>query len=227
MTRFARVIDMERCMGCRACIAACHTENHLTPGSPWITAIEYERGRYPNARTVFATVGCMHCEDPPCQVACDGVGAHAISRNDYGVVIIDYDRCIGCRYCAAACPYGAPQYNHEVASLFPEGGADTPHTLQERHPTHRKRAGVVEKCTQCWHKLEPAIEAGRADLIGKEPRYTPSCDAVCPVGARIFGDLDDPESAVSRHVARKNATQIKKAYGTRPLVHYVLEGGDF
>jgi Fe-S-cluster-containing dehydrogenase component len=216
-------------MGCRACLAACYTENYLTPGSPWITALQYERGQYPNPSIVFATVSCMHCEEPPCKVVCDDVGAEAITRNEYGVVLVDYEKCIGCGYCVAACPYGAPQYNREVASLFPgaQSGPDEPGTMEGRHPTHRKRAGVVEKCTQCWHKLEPAIKAGRPDLIGTEPRHTPSCDAVCPVGARIFGDIDDPNSPVSRHIAKKNATQLKKAYGTQPLVHYVLEGGEF
>ena len=89
MTKLARVIDMERCMGCRACIAACITENHYTPGSRWNEMVEHEVGEYPNMRTVFATMGCMHCEDAPCQKVCDSIGVHAITRNELGVVLID------------------------------------------------------------------------------------------------------------------------------------------
>lgn len=229
MTKLARVIDMERCMGCRACIAACHVENHLTPGSPWNVMIEHEVGRYPYARTVFTTMNCMHCEDPSCKHACDAIGVHAITKNELGVVLVDYDKCIGCRYCAAVCPYGVPQYTESLSELYPGEGKTPYEALPDstRHPTHRKRANVVEKCTFCWHKLEKAVAAGRESEIGRHPDYTPSCDLVCPVQARVFGDLDDPESPVSEYIGKKKATQLKKEYGTRPQVYYVLEGGDY
>ncbi|GMQ87395.1 MAG: 4Fe-4S dicluster domain-containing protein [Gammaproteobacteria bacterium] len=231
MTKFVRVIDMERCMGCRACIAACHVENHFTPGAPWNVMLEYEVGHYPHTRAVFATMNCMHCENPPCKTVCDSIGIHAISKNAFGVVLIDYEKCIGCKYCAAVCPYGVPQYNTALGDLYP-GQADTHTPYQaipyaDRHPTHRKKSKTVEKCTFCWHKLEPAVAAGKTGRIGKDPECTPSCDLVCPVNARLFGDLDDPESNVSRYIGRKKATQLKKEYGTRPQVYYVLEGGDY
>jgi Fe-S-cluster-containing dehydrogenase component len=85
----------------------------------------------------------------------------------------------------------------------------------------------VEKCTSCWHKLEPAVKEGKTDLIGKDPRYTPSCDLACPVNARLFGDLDDAQSVVSKYIGEKKAAQLKKEYGTRPQVYYVLQGGDY
>lgn len=229
MTKLVRVIDMERCMGCRACIAACITENFYTPGSRWNEMVEHEVGEYPYTRTVFATMGCMHCEDAPCQRVCDSIGVKAITKNEMGVVLIDYDKCIGCKYCAAVCPYGVPQYNDTVNSLYPEG-EPTPYEsvpAQDRHPTHRKKAKVVEKCTSCWHKLEPAVKEGKTDLIGKDPRYTPSCDLACPVSARLFGDLDDAQSVVSKYIGEKKAAQLKKEYGTRPQVYYVLQGGDY
>lgn len=228
MTKLVRVIDMERCMGCRACVAACHVENYLTPGSPWNVMVEYEVGQYPYGRTVFATMNCMHCEDPPCQRVCDAIGVHAITKNELGVVLVDYDKCIGCKYCAAVCPYGVPQYNDEVKTLYPDGQRTPYENMpeQDRHPTHRKRANVVEKCTFCWHKLEQAVADGKTDDIGKDPVYTPSCDLVCPVNARLFGDLDDANSEVSKYIGEKQAAQLKKEYGARPQVYYVLKGGD-
>ena len=229
MTKFVRVIDMERCMGCRACVAACYTENYFTPDAPWNVMNEYEVGTYPNTRTVFATMNCMHCEEAPCQKVCDSIKVHAITKNEYGVVLIDYEKCIGCQYCAAVCPYGVPQYNNSIEQLYP-GQAKTPYEAidnKDRHPTHRKKAKTVEKCTFCWHKIEEAVKAGKVDRVGKDPKYTPSCDLVCPVSARFFGDIDDPNSVVSERIGTKKATQLKKEFGTRPQVYYVLEGGDF
>ena len=229
MTKFVRLIDMKRCMGCRACVAACHVENHLTPGAPWNVMVEHEVGTYPNASMVFATMSCMHCEDAPCKKVCDSIGISAISKNEFGVVLVDYDKCIGCQYCSAVCPYGVPQYNEQVESLYPgmQTSAYEGVPAEDRHPTHRKRAKVVEKCTFCWHKLEQAVKDKKIDRIGKDPEYTPSCDLVCPVEARFFGDIDDPDSEVSKRIGAKKATQLKKEFGTRPQVYYVLEGGDY
>ncbi len=229
MVKFGRVIDTERCIGCRACVAACINENHYVPGNPWNFVIEYEIGRYPNVRKIFVPMNCMHCEDPPCKRACDEIGVHAISKNEYGIVLYDYEKCIGCKYCVAVCPYGAPQYIDEIKNLFPEK-EKTPYEnipYKNRHWTHRKKPKTAEKCTFCWHRLEKAIKDGKTHLIGKVQEYTPACDVVCPVKARHFGDLDDPDSEVSKLIAEKRATQLKKDYGTRPQVYYVLEGGDY
>lgn len=226
--KLVRVIDTKRCMGCRSCVAACAVENHFTQGAPWNVMIESESGTFPNVYRTFVTMNCMHCENPPCQIACDGVNAFAISKNELGVVLIDYDKCIGCGYCAAVCPYGVPQMNQAVTALYPDGG-QTPYEAipsAERHWTHRKKPKVAEKCTFCSHRLDRAIADGRADRIGKDPQYTPACDLVCPVDARFFGDLDDPESTVAQIIGRKKAAQLKREYGTAPQVYYVLEGGE-
>ncbi len=228
MSKLVRVIDTGRCMGCRSCLAACYTENHLTPDSPWNVMMEYETGTYPNTGRVFATMNCMHCENPPCQKACDAIGVKAITKNELGVVLIDYDKCIGCKYCLAVCPYGVPMYNEKLESLYPSDQETTPHEqLADRHPTHRKKEKTVEKCTFCWHKLEKAVQSGNTKLIGLDPEYTPSCDLVCPVGARAFGDIEDPNSKVAKLVGTEKATQLKKEFGTRPQVYYILEGGDY
>jgi Fe-S-cluster-containing dehydrogenase component len=227
MTKFARLIDTTRCMGCRACVSACAVENYFTPDAPWNVMVEYEVGTYPNVKAVFQTMNCMHCENPPCKAACDEVGAKAISKNEFGVVLVDYDKCIGCGHCVAVCPYGVPQFNKELKELSPGNGKVGPEQIAaaDRHPTHRKKAKVVEKCTFCWHKLEKAIADNKMDLIGKVHEYTPTCDLVCPVEARMFGDIDDPNSDISKRIKDKNATQLKKEFGAAPQVYYVLEQG--
>jgi len=229
MAKFVRVIDTERCMGCRSCLSACYMENHLTPDSPWNVMMEWETGSYPNVGRSFVTMGCMHCENPSCKMACDAIGVNAISKNEFGVVLIDYDKCIGCQYCQAVCPYGVPQYNAKIQNLYPGQDMTPPELIaaESRHPTHRKKAKTVEKCTFCWHKLEKAVAKGETNLIGKVPEYTPSCDLVCPVGARVFGDIEDPTSKVAQWVGTGKATQLKKEFGTRPQVFYKLTGGDY
>lgn len=227
MTKLVRLIDQTRCMGCRACVAACAVENFFTPDAPWNVMVEYEVGTYPSVKRVYNTMNCMHCEQPSCKAACDAVGAKAISKNAFGVVLIDYNKCIGCGYCAAVCPYGVPQLNKEVRPLNPEKGPQGPETIAaaNRHPTHRKKAKVVEKCTFCAHKLDQAVADGKVDRIGKDQTYTPTCDLVCPVQARMFGDLDDPGSEVAKRITATGAVQLKKQFGTGPQVYYVLEKG--
>ncbi|MEO5335792.1 MAG: 4Fe-4S dicluster domain-containing protein [Magnetospirillum sp. WYHS-4] len=227
--KLVRVIDTKRCMGCRACVAACAVENHFTPGAPWNVMIESEGGTFPNVYRTFVTMNCMHCENPSCKLACDKAGFKAISKNAQGVVLIDYEKCSGCGYCAAVCPYGVPQVNGaKLGALYPGQGPTPPEALpaEGRHPTHRKKPNVAEKCTFCWHKLEKAIQAGKADRIGKDPEFTPACDIVCPVDARVFGDIEDPNSNVARQIGARKAAQIKRDYGTRPQVYYVLEAGE-
>ena len=162
MAKFGRLIDTKRCMGCRSCVAACAVENHFTPDAQWNAMIEYEVGTYPEVHKIYNTMNCMHCEKPSCKAVCDKIGVKAISKNEYGVVLIDYKKCIGCGYCAAVCPYGVPQMNTELKPLNPGKGAQGMETIAyaDRHPTHQKKAKTAEKCTFCWHKIEKAIKDG-------------------------------------------------------------------
>lgn len=227
MAKFVRLIDMKRCIGCRSCAAACAVENHFTPDAPWNVVHEYEVGTYPAMKKVYTPMSCMHCEKPACKTVCDQVGAQAISKNQFGATVIDYDKCNGCGYCAAVCPYGVPQYNSEVKPLSPGNGPLGAENLPpaQRHPSHRKKAKVVEKCTFCSHKLEKAAADGKLDRIGKDQEYTPSCDLVCPTQARLFGDLDDPQSEVAKRIGQTKAVPLLKKFNTVPQVYYVLEEG--
>jgi Fe-S-cluster-containing dehydrogenase component len=227
MTKLGRLIDTKRCMGCRSCISACAVENYFTPDAPWNAMIEYEIGTYPSVKKSYNTMSCMHCEKPACKAACDYIGVKAISKNEFGVVLIDYDKCTGCGYCAATCPYGVPQLNKELKPLSPGNGPLGAEAipLPQRHLKHRKKAKVVEKCTLCTHKLEKAVADGKVDRIGKDQEYTPTCDLVCPVQARMFGDIGDPNSDISKRIKETNAVQLRKQFGTSPQVYYVLEKG--
>lgn len=227
MTKLARLIDLKRCIGCRSCVSACAVENYFTPDAPWNVMLEYEVGTYPKVKKIYNTMGCMHCEKPACKATCDEIGVKAISKSEFGAVTIDYNKCLGCGYCANTCPYGVPQLNKELKPLSPGKGPQGAETLPAfvRHPTHQKKAKVVEKCTFCTHKLEQAIADGKVDRIGKDQEYTPACDVVCPVQARMFGDIDDPNSDISKRIKETNAVQLRKQFGTLPQVFYVLEEG--
>ena len=113
MTRYAMVADLRRCVGCQTCTAACRHANTTPPGVQWRRVLDMEMGTYPDVRRVFVPVGCMHCADPPCMEVCPST---ATSKRDDGIVVIDYDKCIGCAYCAVACPYQA-RYKVEKAAF--------------------------------------------------------------------------------------------------------------
>lgn len=219
MVRYGLVIDLAKCIGCRSCVAACKNENFVQPGNYWNFVLEYEQGKYPNVRRIFVPINCQHCENPPCLKACP---VKAITKNEYGVVLIDYDKCKGYRYCIAACPYGVIHFIDKEKTLYPNG-EKTPYEAipdEARHPLHRKKPGISEKCTLCWHRIEKALKEGKKP--GSDYDSSPACVPVCPAGARYFGDLDDPNSEVSKLIASRRAIQLKKEYGTRPQVYYLL-----
>jgi Fe-S-cluster-containing dehydrogenase component len=201
-------------------------ENFYQPKTPWIFVIEREIGTYPNVSRNFTPMNCMHCENPPCKNTCDNIQVNAITKNEYGIVLVDAEKCIGCKYCIAVCPYGAMQYISELKTLYPEDS--TPYeniNPENKHSVHRKKNKTVEKCTLCWHRIEKAIEDGKRP--GDDQESTPACVINCPVKARIFGDLDDPNSEISKLISKKRATKLKREYGTNPQVYHVLEGGEY
>jgi dimethyl sulfoxide reductase iron-sulfur subunit len=202
------LVNLDRCIGCEYCLRACSATNDVAADRPWNIVVPEETS---TGRSFFFSRPCLHCQHAPCVEVCP---VEATYVRDDGLVVMDYDRCIGCRYCEVACPYDVRKFNWEARSdvnaFVPTWG--TPEV--ERRPR-----GVVEKCTFCIHR----IDAGLAnDLVpGVDPEATPACVNICPVGARVFGDLNDPESPVSKAIAANPTLRLREELGTEPSVYYV------
>ena len=178
MARYGMLIDTRRCVGCFACRVACQMKNTLAPREGFIHFEHLETGTFPQVRSEVVPMQCMHCADAPCEVVCP-TGATYI--NEAGVVLVDEGKCIGCKYCMAACPYSVRMVEEE--------------------------SGVVEKCRFCWSD----------EMDGPN---SPSCVSTCIADARIFGDLDDPESDVSKAIAELGAQPIAGDL-TQANIYYV------
>jgi phenylacetyl-CoA:acceptor oxidoreductase 27-kDa subunit len=205
---WAMVIDQNKCIGCGHCTLACRAANDISPKISWTRAIP--AGEV-DGKKVFLPRPCMHCAHAPCVEVCPVRASYY--RAD-GIVMMDYDRCIGCRYCEIACPYGARAFNWEKFT----GPNPAVPTWGEPEVERRPR-GVVEKCSFCVQRIDRALALGVKP--GEDPRGTPACVASCPMGARTFGDLNDPESAVSRLLAENNAVRLREDLGTGPRVYYL------
>ena len=213
---FAYALDISRCIGCRRCVYACVEENNQSrkPQLQWIRVLSMERERgvdfshadpYYNPAEVpeeghfYVPVACQQCRNPPCTKVCP---TGATWTEPDGITVVDYDWCIGCRYCMAACPYGARHFNWTEPSI-PKGELNTnTHYLGNRP----RPKGVVEKCTFC-------IQRARAG------RY-PACVEVCPVGARKFGNLLDKDSEIRYIIEHKRVMVLKEDLNTAPRFFY-------
>ncbi|CBL04244.1 Fe-S-cluster-containing hydrogenase components 1 [Gordonibacter pamelaeae 7-10-1-b] len=201
------VIDTKRCVGCNACTVACKMANNVPQDIFWTRALtdggemmDTPAGEFPDVSLRYITVSCQHCENPACAKVCP-VGA-TYKDPETGVVRQDYDKCIGCRMCMSACPYtGVRSFNWEEPRYpmdFALGDADAP-----KHQKH-----VVEKCIFCYQRL------ARGE--------TPACMDLCPARARHFGDLDDPDSEVSKLLKERSYEQLLPSEGTKPSVYYLV-----
>ncbi len=206
---WSMVIDLERCVGCRYCVWSCQASNDV-PDDEMRWNVGFPE-RTENGTDFFMTRPCMHCQDAPCVKVCP-VGATWI-RED-GIVAMDYDRCIGCRYCEVACPYDARRFNWKVST------AENPYIPAWGTPEiDRRPRGVVEKCTFCVQRIDRGLEQGLTP--GVDYAATPACVNACPVGARIFGDLKDPGSPISNYLAEHETFRLREDFGTAPNVRYV------
>lgn len=183
--KYGMLIDLRRCIGCHACYVACQAENEVPSGVFRSHVRYYERGKYPEVRRYFLPVLCNHCENPACVKVCPTLASY---KREDGIVLVDYDKCIGCGYCMIACPYGVRYFNPEKTNAVPY-------------------KGVADKCTFCVHRVDAGI--------------VPSCVNTCIGRARIFGDLNDPESEIAQLVATQPVTVLKPEEGTKPRVYYI------
>ena len=204
---YGMVIDTKRCVGCNACTVACKMANNVPQDIFWTRALtdggemmDTPAGEFPDVSLRYITVSCQHCENPACAKVCP-VGA-TWKDEQTGIVRQDYDKCIGCRMCMSACPYtGVRSFNWEEPRYpmdFALGDADAP-----KHQKH-----VVEKCIFCYQRL------ARGE--------TPACMDLCPARARHFGDLDDPDSEVSKLLKERSYEQLLPSEGTKPSVYYLV-----
>lgn len=225
MTKHGMVIDLDRCTGCRACMIACKVENNTPEAHFWMYVFRLEEGEYPNTRVSFLPRPCMHCDNAPCVRVCP---VDARYNEEDGFVATDWGRCIGCRYCAIACPYGVNYFNWtkpeedqylnwddpEIEAITGGGIPWANPDLEDRYGSKNRHVagsnhghGVMEKCTFCEHRVEKGLD--------------PACVSECPAFALSFGDLDDPDSNVSTLLNRKSSWRLLEDDNTEPRVHYV------
>lgn len=211
--RWGMVIDLRKCIGCEYCVYACQATNDVTEEMRWNVHIVDET---PTGNIFHLTRPCLHCNHAPCVSVCP---ASATYQREDGLVVMDYDKCIGCRYCQVACPYGARSFNWEE-----RGDTPNPRVPEWGTPeVERRPRGVVEKCSFCIHRLDAGLARGLTP--GVDPEATPACVNICPVTARYFGNLNDPESTVSKLLASTPTFRLREDLGTDPNVYYIPPEG--
>lgn len=213
-TQWGMVIDTNLCMGCGNCREACAKENNVgeNSGLRYIKIltmhkdeinIEHTRVRPRNSEDTWnMPVQCMQCENPPCTNACP---ITATWREEDGIIVVDYKKCMGCRYCIMNCPYWARHFNWEKPGAPVDGGNEE--YAGDKHNPPQRPAGVVEKCTFCIHRVR----------LGKLTK----CTEVCPKKARIFGNIADPNSTISRVLKERQGFRLKEELGTEPRIWYL------
>ena len=221
--KWVMVIDQQKCIGCKACTVSCVAENNLPPGVVYRPVVEEEIGEFPHVSKRFLPRPCMQCDNPPCVPVCP---VAATWKRPDGIVEIDYDACIGCRYCIAACPYNARTF--DFGEFYGDGLAAGAPALAgsqalayERRPSfeygeewrrepgsHRSPVGNVRKCQFCLHRIENGM--------------LPACVTTCLGGATYFGDYNDKQSLVHELVGSGRMMRLKEELGTEPSVFYLV-----
>lgn len=211
MTRWGMVIDLDKCVGCDTCSAACYQMNHAPAGASWREVIPLDSVKLgdPENGRLFLPTNCMHCSDAPCQTVCPTT---ATFRHENGIVDIHDELCIGCGYCVVACPYLA-----RTITRYDNVYAFDPPELQA---AASDRSGICTKCNFCL----PRVEAGLAQGLvpGVDADASPNCVNFCIADAIHFGDLNDPQSNVSQMIATKPTVRLQESLGTDPAIQYVM-----
>jgi Fe-S-cluster-containing dehydrogenase component len=228
MPRWGMVIDLDKCCACQSCTAACRMENNTPIAGPvqtafgrailWNEVLPFLEGNYPEVTVTLIPRPCQMCDNPPCIKVCP---VKATYKTKEGIVLVDWDRCIGCRTCTVACPYQVRYFNW----YKPEWPEELKAHLNPDPEVAPRPKGVVEKCTFCIQRLNRATQ--KAEAEGQPfnvTDYIPACVQTCTAHARYFGDLDDPNSLVSQLAASPRAFRLLEELGTEPKVHYLKQG---
>jgi Fe-S-cluster-containing dehydrogenase component len=221
--RWGMAVDLDRCTGCEACVTACRAENNIqTVGADqaavgrainWIRVERYWEGEFPDVRLTFRPVLCQQCDAAPCEPVCPTYASH---HTEEGLNAQVYNRCIGTRYCANACPYNVRFFN------FFNPVWDKPLHLQLNPDVSVREVGVMEKCTFCVQRISAAeVQAKADDKPIADGDLKPACVQSCPATALVFGDLNDVESEVSRLSRSSRGSKLLEELGTLPKVTYL------
>src|SRR5262245_20283688 len=220
MSRWGMAVDLDRCDGCSACVTACHAENNIsTVGADqaargrakhWIRVERYWEGEFPDVRLKFRPVMCQHCEAAPCEPVCPTYASH---HTEDGLNAQVYNRCIGTRYCGNACTYNVRFFNFFHAEW------EKPLHLQLNPGVSIREVGVMEKCTVCVQRTSAPKSEARAEKRGiPDGSLQTACAQACPANAIVFGDLNDPESAVTRLARSSRGAKLLEDVGAEPKV---------
>ncbi len=221
--RWGMVIDLDRCSGCEACVVACRAENNVpTVGEKecdkgrlmsWIRLERYWEGEFPDVKARFMPILCQHCDQAPCEPVCP---VYATYHNPQGLNVQVYNRCIGTRFCANACPYSVRYFN------WFDYGWDAPLDRQLNPDVTVRGRGLVEKCTFCVQRIRSKENAAKVEKRKlKDGEVQPACVESCPSEAMYFGDLDDPGSQVSQMARSGRSFKLLEDLGTQPKVIYL------
>lgn len=215
--RWGMVVDLRKCVRCHGCIAACRVEHFLPLGINWPRLIAWEE----TAEEITTyPVRCNHCKEPPCVYVCPSGASQ--KREEDGIVWVDQDKCVGCRYCTIACPYQNRTFvskdrdtgyfpGYELTDFEKAGKRLYPHTV-----------GTNEKCNFCMERIDAGLAKGLKPGVDRDA--TPACVNTCQARALIFGDLDDPESEVRRLIQEHKCFQLHPEYDTDPSIFYIDSG---
>jgi len=213
--RWGMVINLKKCTRCHACIAACRIEHFLPMGMNWPRLIAWETD-VPGEELTTIPVRCNQCKDAPCVEVCP---AEATKKREDGIVYVDNNLCVGCRYCIIACPYQNRTFlsRDKDPGYFP--GYERTRFEKAGRKIYPHVVGTTEKCDFCMERIDAGLAKGL--VPGKDREATPACVNTCQARALIFGDLDNPESEVSKLIKEQNAFQLHPEYGTDPAVYYI------